>query len=116
LGGAGYGEIDWQNPDTSERPRPVRIGVSVPAVAGADNELLINDTAEAGFINDGCTILDDETGTLYRVLERYRGDRADTIAVDPDLTGDPDYIWVIPPPVDGGRNPCIAVYQKVMKL
>jgi len=114
VGDAGYGEIDWNNPDTYERPVPVRIAVS--AVAGVPSELLIDDLAEASLVNDGCTILDDDTGRPYRVRERYRGDQARIVRIDPDWQGNPTDIWLVAPPAEGGRNPCIAVYQKVLRL
>ena len=29
---------------------------------------------------------------------------------------DPEFVWVVPPPIQGGRNPCIGVYQKVIRF
>jgi hypothetical protein len=108
------GEVDW--------PVPVKVGVE--DVAGAKNELRISARIGAyddkTFINDGYTIVDDETGRIYRVLERYR-DEPDTILLDRDWDdsppgGPPDKVWVVPPPAGGGRCPCIAVYQKVISF
>jgi prepilin-type N-terminal cleavage/methylation domain-containing protein len=91
------------------RPMPVKVGVSGTA---GDNELTI--TGDKTFINDGYTIVDDETGRIYRVLERYRDD-LDTILLDRDLDSPaPSKVWVVPPPANGGRYPCIAVYQKII--
>lgn len=104
-------------------PKPVRVNVTT-----TDNpdELIIDNTVnsiEKTFINDGYTIVDSETGDLYRVLERYKDELDQTILLDrpwkgktlavPGLTGS---VWVIPPPVGGGRNPCIAVYQKLIRF
>jgi len=92
----------------SDYPVPVIVGVSQP---GSDNELLI---ADADVINDGYTIVDNETGRLYRVLERDAS-QPDTIVLDRDWQGG-NLVWVVPPPADGGRYPCIAVYQKVIRF
>jgi hypothetical protein len=85
-----------------------------------DNELRItNDDDEKNFINDGYTIVDDETGRIYRVLKRYPGDNDNIILLDKnwdDSEGSPDKIWVVPPPKNGSRGPCIAVYQRVIQF
>jgi prepilin-type N-terminal cleavage/methylation domain-containing protein len=111
---------------TVNRPMPVKVGVE--AVVGADNELRIRSRLGAyddkTFINDGYTIVDDATGRIYRVLERYKTPD-DRILLDRDWddkdwqgnpTNPPNYVWVVPPPVNGGRYPCIAVYQKVIRF
>jgi prepilin-type N-terminal cleavage/methylation domain-containing protein len=104
------GTVDW--------PRPVKVNVSGTA---GNNELTI--TGEKTFINDGYTIVDDATGRIYRVLERYKNPD-NTILLDRDWD-DKDWqgntillpkVWVVPPPVGGGRYPCIAVYQKVIRF
>ncbi|UCC22775.1 MAG: prepilin-type N-terminal cleavage/methylation domain-containing protein [Planctomycetota bacterium] len=109
----GRGEISW--------PRPVKVGVED---AGAKDTLRIRPRPGASgderFINDGSIIVDDRTGRIYRVLERY-ADEPDTILLDKDWDdtppGDsPRIVWVVPPPVGGGRNPCIAVYQRTMSF
>jgi prepilin-type N-terminal cleavage/methylation domain-containing protein len=106
------GVVDW--------PRPVKVGVE--DVDGAMNELRIRFRSGAysdrTFINDGYTIVDDRTGRIYRVLERY-ADEPDTILLDRDWDEDspnPDAVWVVPPPVNGSRYPCIGIYQKVIRF
>jgi len=106
------GQVDW--------PMPVRMGVS----AGSKDDELKIDSGYEKFVCDGSTIVDDATGRIYRVQERYPSPDEDTIRLDRkwddrnlDLTGggnSPRDIWVVPPAVGGGRNPCIAVYQKVI--
>ncbi len=98
---------------------PIPIAVNVSQV-GPD-ELSINfvDPVEKTFINDGYTIVDDETGQIYRVLERYAAPDDDRIRLDrPWVPGivPPDKVWVVPPPANGGRYPCIAVYQKIIRF
>ncbi|UCF43348.1 MAG: prepilin-type N-terminal cleavage/methylation domain-containing protein [Planctomycetota bacterium] len=110
----GSGFIDW--------PRPFKVDVD-----GGDeeNELETRKFSQRTFINDGCVIVDDQTGRRYRVLERYPDDartpeREDKIILldrDWDRSwpgGSPQAVWVVPPPVNGGRNPCIAVYQRTI--
>ncbi len=100
------------------RPMPIRINVG--GVPGRNNELRIVNSNRKTFINDGYTIVDDATGRIYRVLERYR-DNPDTILLDRKWEGS-NKVWVVPPPVTGsppvphGRYPCIAIYQKAIRF
>lgn len=104
-------------------PVPVKIRIE-PAASGRADELQIINIGsglnEATFVNDGCTIMDDTTGELYRVLERYPVPD-NVIKVDRDfwkagMTMPFYYFWVVPQPVGGGRNPCIAIYQKEIRF
>ncbi len=109
----GSGVINW--------PRPVPVAVSKTA---EDNELEIDSSNQETFINDGCRIVDDRTGRIYRVLKRYPYPDDNTILLDRDWndedwdgnTHNPAKVWVVPPPENGGRNPCIAIYQKVIRF
>jgi prepilin-type N-terminal cleavage/methylation domain-containing protein len=93
---------------------PVPVTVGVLEVAGRDNELSIEEGNKKGFINDGYMIVDDKTGRIYRVRERYK-DADDTIVLDRDWDDDSGSpVWVVPPGVGGNRGPCIGVYQKVI--
>jgi len=100
-------------PDGTARPVPVRISVT-----GAAGDRILTITGDMKFINDGCTIVENGTGQIYRVVERG-ADPAHpeqiTLARDKPWRGG-DSVWVIPPPVGGGRNPCIAVYQKLIRF
>jgi prepilin-type N-terminal cleavage/methylation domain-containing protein len=96
--------------DDGDWPIPVKVNVSGTA---GNNELTI--TGEKTYINDGYTIVDDATGRIYRVLERYKSPD-NTILLDRNWEGTPGDVWVVPPPVGGGRYPCIAVYQKVIRF
>jgi len=133
-------DVDW--------PMPVRIDVE--NVTGKEDELKIKvkeseNPWEKTSINDGYMIVDDQTGRIYRVLERYApyGNKPadyDQIILldrnwdDRDWNGDtisssPDKIWVVPPPLAPGATtavpetlafsggyPCIAIYQKVIRF
>lgn len=91
-------------------PVPVMVGVS-----GVNDELTITPPpGDKTFINDGYTIVDDTTGGIYRVLER-KAVSDDTIRLDRPWQGG-SKVWVVPPPVNGGRYPCVAVYQKVIRF
>ncbi len=96
--------------DSVSYPMPVRVSIS--GVPGS-SEITIDNSNAQTFINDGCTIVDNETGKLYRVLERYPSPSDNTILLDRPWQGS-DSVWVVPPAVGGSRNPCIAVYQKVI--
>ena len=101
-------------PGDSDRPVPVRVGVSL--VAGSESKLTINNQANRSYINDGYKIVDNRTGKIYRVLQRDF-DAPETIILGTswqDISA--DYVWVVPPPVNGGRNPGIAIYQKVIRF
>jgi prepilin-type N-terminal cleavage/methylation domain-containing protein len=118
--------LQYPDPDpngSGDWPKPVK--VEVDGVIGKRNELKIDNDNEKVFINDGYTIVDDRTGRIYRVLERYASpDVDDTILLDRDWddedwngeTHDPEAVWVVPPPVNGNRYPCIAIYQKVIRF
>jgi len=95
------------------RPVPVRVAVS--GTLGSD-VLTIREPDKRTWINDGCTVVDNRTGQLYRVVRRD-ADAPDTIVLDrvwqSGLTGP---VWVVPPPMGGGRYPCIVIYQKVIRF
>jgi Tfp pilus assembly protein PilV len=100
-------------------PYPMPVEVGIPEVLGS-NVLRIEADRET-FINDDYIIVDNRTGQLYRVLERRPAPNDNTIVLDRDWTGPAvptNAVWVVPPPPPprGGRYPCIAVYQKVIRF
>lgn len=136
FGSNDYGRI---TDEVYLQPKPAR--VEIEKVLGRDNELRIkntnnNNNRERYLINDGDMIVDDPTGRIYRVTERYAAPDDDIILLDRDfiwddwrgssITGN-RYIWVVPPPAApgtaispnldfSGRNPCVGIYQKVIKF
>ena len=94
-----------------DRPVAVQVDVDVSPSGRAD-ELAI-EPVKKNFINDGYTIVDNQTGDIYRVLERYAAPNDNVILLDRDWRGS-GLVWVVPPPSGGGRCPCVAVYQKVI--
>jgi type II secretory pathway pseudopilin PulG len=103
-------------PGGAQRPVPVKVDVSTVAGAGNENKLTITVAGEQMFINGGSTIADNQTGRLYRVLKRDP-DAPNIIVLDKAWLGAANSpVWVVPPPVGGGRYPCIAIYQKVIRF
>ncbi len=91
-------------------PQPVKI-TGVSTVAGNDRQLQLP-AGVRNFVNDDYTIVDDQTGQIYRVVRRLPVPNDDRIQLDRRWDGGNADIWVVPPAVGGGRNACIAVYQK----
>lgn len=102
-------------PGGAIRPVPLEVGFSASG-AGNQNQLTITTPDEQAYINAGCTIADNRTGLLYRVVQR-EADAPNVITLDKPWYGQTtDSVWVIPPPVGGGKYPCIAVYQKLISF
>ncbi len=103
----------------SDLPRPVRINLVADANATNTAEVLLKDAVpgdgidERAFVLDGSFLVDDTTGQIYRVLERYAS-QPDKIKLDRPWTG--GWAWVVPPATSGGRNPVVAVYQDVIRF
>jgi prepilin-type N-terminal cleavage/methylation domain-containing protein len=95
------------------------VAVPVGITANNTNEITIDNQDYKTFLTEGCTIVDGETGFLYRVLGRDDADPSIVILdkdfIDLDSDGKSD-VWVVPHPVGGGRAPCIAVYQKIIRF
>jgi len=95
------------------RAWPAPMDVQVDGATG-NNILTVRGTSgEEQWISPGATMVDDASGRMYRVMER---DGTDVELDRPWQGAAPRRVWVVPPPVDGGRDPCIAVYQKVIRF
>jgi hypothetical protein len=102
-------------PDGTTRPVPVQVGVSTSGLGNQD-QIAITTSAEQTYINNGSIIVDNRTGLLYRVMQRTP-EAPNIVRLDKTWYGQTtDSVWVVPPPVGGGRNPCIAVYQKLISF
>jgi len=111
----------------SDLPRPVRITIAQDAASMVKDEVTIVDAVaadgidERAFINDGAFIVDDANGQVYRVLTRF-ADRPDKIKLDRPWVGGTitpptgGGVWAVPPPVSGGRDPLVAIYQKILRF
>lgn len=100
----------YQGADGGNRPKAVLFAVTVP---NDHNELKILN-GNVRYVNPPTTILDNATCKIYRVIDRR----------DPNVVLDrawengtsADYIWLIPPPVSGGKNADIEVYQRIIRF
>lgn len=122
--GAEAPQLGTPNPDL---PRPVRVNLVEDANVANAAEVLLRDAVpndgidELAFVNDGCFLVDDKTGQIYHVLERYAS-QPDKIRLDRPWAGGAldapagGWAWVVPPAVSGGRNPVVAVYQDVVRF
>jgi hypothetical protein len=121
------GSTGWPNLERRSFPRPIRINVIRDLTLDSIDQLRIIDAVpgdavdETTFVNDGYTIVHNQTGQICRVLQR-KADQPDKIVLDgpwlaPSITRPTGaWVWVVPPPIGGGKNPCIAVYQKVFRF
>lgn len=89
----------------SDWPAPVKVGIS----NAVGKEFTIMDNTQRTFISAGSTIVEDTSGRIYRVLSRN-----DVVHLDRPwvAVSGPIQVWVMPPPVGGGRYPCVGVFQK----
>jgi len=92
-------------------PTPMRVQIGPTT---DPNSITVSVSGCERWISEGATIVDDASGRMYRVLKRNGMD----VWLDRpwQSSGLPNRVWVVPPPVDGGRDPCIAVYQKLMRF
>jgi prepilin-type N-terminal cleavage/methylation domain-containing protein len=98
------------------RPKAVEIGVVVQPPPNA-NELIVLGGNEKN-VNPPAAVLDNATGKIYRVVERF-GAASDMVRLDrawEDATTPTDSIWLIPPPTTGGKNAGVEVYQRIMRF
>ncbi len=93
----------------------IPVPVEVPVSKIADNMLTINQAAQISFINAGSKILANKTGKIYRVAERDAISGNTITLADLWQELNTDSVWIIPP-TSGGKNPCIAVYQKEIRF
>ncbi len=96
-------------------PVPVQVAVSLVAGAGNENKLTINTAGQQSFINAGSTIAANQTGRLYRVLQRDAVTQNTIVLGQQWKEGASDSVWVVQP-TGAGKNPCIAVYQKEIRF
>ena len=107
----------YKGADGGERPKAIILGCKVQTTDA--NELKISVENEARYINPPTTILDDATGKIYRVIAR-KIDEPNVVVLDrawEDMLLLPnDSIWLVPPPMSGGKNADIEVFQRIMRF
>ena len=100
----------------AQRPIPIQVSVSTVPGSGNENKLMINQPDEETLINEGYTIVNNQTGSLYRVMQ-CDANASNIIILDRTWQESPtDSVWVVPSPIGGGKYPCIAVYQKLVRF
>ena len=110
---------NWPNLTTVNYPAAVPVGVQL---GNTNDEIVIDDLApsndphEETFVNDGYTIVEDSTGQVYRVLQKYVDTAGINRAQLDKVWNAGTYVWVIAPPAAGGRYPCVGVFQKVIRF
>jgi prepilin-type N-terminal cleavage/methylation domain-containing protein len=90
---------------------PVPVKVSISNVVGNKFNIPV---LQRTFIGAGSIIVDNSSGRIYRVLGQDPANPGQIIldvAWQGPPTGD---VWVVPPPIGGGRYPCVGVFQKEM--
>ncbi len=117
-------DLESVNPS---RPRPLLVNVAPAATPTGPEEIAIKDavpgdtTDERTFVSEGSILVDDATGAIYRVMERSAVS-PDKVTLDRPWAGSAltsaagGWAWVVAPAASGGRNPGIAVYQKLIKF
>jgi Tfp pilus assembly protein PilV len=118
---------NWPQLGTAALPQPVRVNIVQDAAPANGAEVVLKDAVssdgidERTFVNDGSLLVDDNTGQIYRVMERY-ANAPDKLRLDRAWTGGSigspagGWVWVVPPATSGGRNPAVAVYQDVLRF
>ncbi len=131
------GKVNIAGPVFGPWPEPVKVDL-IPAqrINGSiiKNEMLILPSIEElasvpktrTFINNGSFIVDGKTGQIFRVILRYKPTKTDPtfgrrIKLDRDwykslIVSDVVSVWVIPPPSQGGKSPCIGIFQKLIRF
>lgn len=99
--------------DGGSRPKPIKVAVTVQA-APKELEVLNGDER---YVNSPATILDDATCKIYRVIER-KIDEPTKVVLDrawEDGIGAAS-IWLVPPPMSGGKNADVEVFQEIIRF
>jgi len=121
------GGANWPQLAQTDLPFPLRVNIAQSSTGAVSDEVLVKDAVssdtidERTFVGEGSILVDDATGQIYRVLERDKVQpervRLDRNWEGGDLTGaDGGWVWAVPPAVTGGRIPCVAVYEKIMRF
>lgn len=114
-------DLDW--------PMPIPVAVvhnnDAPDVLVIDvpNQRINFTIGELGrFFTDDARILDEVDGDVYRILERRDEDGdgineilvLDEDVIKPGIQPTDETIWVVPPALGSGRNPCIGIYPQTI--
>jgi hypothetical protein len=98
---------------------PVKIDINA-RIDNDDRRIQVRNNNLTSFVNDGDIIVSDRTGCQYRVMSREKrydnSTDTDILVLDTPFETNTSAIWVVPPPVTGGKSPLIGVYQRVLEF
>jgi prepilin-type N-terminal cleavage/methylation domain-containing protein len=94
-------------------PMPIEIGITT---GSQDSPTMDIANGDENLVNPPVTIVDNETGKLYTVVKRGDDGVDARITLDRKLESDIKSIWLIPPPISGGKNAGVEVYQRIIKF
>ena len=100
----------------------IKVNVIAQASPFDANQLTVPNVAEAKYVNPPTVVLDDATGKIYHIIDRKEVSGSQIVTLDrpwentPALLPAVDSIWLIPPPVSGGKNADIEVYQEIIRF
>ncbi len=99
-----------------DRPRLIEIQITA---INASDVLTVNTAGEAKYINPPTAVVDNATGKIYRVIDRKEVAGVPIVTLDgvwQDIPTATDSIWLIPPPVNGGKNAGVEVFQRIIRF
>lgn len=122
--------------DTEIWPEPLKIKVKLADPTNRDNLLELDNASDEDFIADDSILLDERTGKIYRITSKYKNTSNEwRIELDRNweyewynkdgewldgsnnpYTYTPEFIWCIPPAIDGDKSPCVGVFQRIMSF
>jgi prepilin-type N-terminal cleavage/methylation domain-containing protein len=106
--GSGLWYPDYAGNKVYTSPTPVKVTLS--SVTG--NRITISQS----FLTDGCAIVSDTSGNIYRVLDHFDNAGIVNFVLDKNWNELNNDVWLIPPALSGGRSPCIGVYQRIIRF
>ena len=114
--------LKYYKPDTTNNNLPIQESAMPVPVGlygnGSGNkiEILSSIANPLDYVTDESVIVAGEDGKVYKVIEIYEDSGNYNLILNRDWESTGTYFWVVPPPVGGGKSPCIGVYQKVIEF
>lgn len=108
-----------KNVTSNDPPKPILLGIT--GTQGSEKKIIEVSTSEyetddtlASYVTDKSVILNGSDGKIYRVVDIDAENNL--LFIDKSWEGPVYGFWVVPPPVNGGRYPCVGVYQKIINF
>jgi hypothetical protein len=101
----------YQGGGSGQRPKLIKIAVQV---THNDPNFTITNSAQSQYVNPLAAVVEDANCKIYHIIDRQTP-HATLDRPWEDGTGSAS-IWLIPPPVSGGKNADIEVYQEIIKF